>query len=182
MKVHVPSIPDEGMSFSFSKSEGWFRGILTERLSDITPDISSAVADVDLLRTGENVSLSGNIRVPIRPLCGRCGAPFTRDLEVPLLRHLVPYFGGPKAEKLTDEEEVELGAEDMEFSFYQNEEIDLSEILTEEVLLALPITFLCRESCEGLCPRCGANLNEGACRCDLSREASPFAVLKNYKL
>lgn len=43
--------------------------------------------------------------------------------------------------------------------------LDLTEALREEVLLALPRFVECRPDCRGLCPRCGANLNDGPCGC-----------------
>jgi uncharacterized protein len=45
------------------------------------------------------------------------------------------------------------------------QEIDLRQALREEVLLALPQFVECRPDCKGLCPTCGANLNEGPCGC-----------------
>lgn len=44
-------------------------------------------------------------------------------------------------------------------------DIDLTEPLREEFLLALPHFVECRPDCKGLCPTCGADLNEGPCRC-----------------
>ena len=35
----------------------------------------------------------------------------------------------------------------------------------EELALAVDAFPLCREDCRGLCPRCGADLNRGACSC-----------------
>ena len=43
--------------------------------------------------------------------------------------------------------------------------IDLGEAVREELALAVPPYPLCREDCAGLCPRCGADLNAGACAC-----------------
>jgi uncharacterized protein len=43
---------------------------------------------------------------------------------------------------------------------------------------------LCEEDCKGLCPTCGADLNEGPCACDSSDDIdpdNPFAVLRNLK-
>ncbi len=45
------------------------------------------------------------------------------------------------------------------------QDIDLREALREELLLALPQFVECRPDCQGLCPTCGANLNEGPCAC-----------------
>ncbi|AHG90812.1 protein of unknown function DUF177 [Gemmatirosa kalamazoonensis] len=43
--------------------------------------------------------------------------------------------------------------------------LDLRPAVREEWLLAVPAFSLCREDCKGLCPRCGADLNEGPCDC-----------------
>lgn len=182
MKVNVPSIPDAGVGFDFTEADGWFRAMQTQRLSELNPDPAKGRARVDLYRTNQNVSLSGKIHAEIRPLCSRCGAEFPNNLEIPLTRHLVPHFEGPRESLLSEEEEIELSEEDMEFSFYHNEEIDLENILAEEILLALPMRFLCREDCRGLCARCGKNLNEGACGCPELPDLSPFAVLKEIKI
>jgi uncharacterized protein len=51
-------------------------------------------------------------------------------------------------------------------------QIDLSEAIREEVGLAVPTYALCREECAGLCPRCGADLNEGPCGCGQAPETT----------
>ena len=43
--------------------------------------------------------------------------------------------------------------------------VDLTGALREELLLAVPLFVECRPECRGLCPRCGANLNDGPCSC-----------------
>ena len=43
--------------------------------------------------------------------------------------------------------------------------LDLDQLVTSDTLLELPIKALCREDCKGLCPICGANLNETTCGC-----------------
>jgi uncharacterized protein len=44
-------------------------------------------------------------------------------------------------------------------------QLDLTDVVREELILAAPEFPLCREDCRGLCPRCGADLNQGPCRC-----------------
>jgi uncharacterized metal-binding protein YceD (DUF177 family) len=39
------------------------------------------------------------------------------------------------------------------------------EDIREELILSYPQKVLCQEACQGLCVRCGADLNEGACKC-----------------
>ena len=47
-----------------------------------------------------------------------------------------------------------------------NGKIDLSKIADDLIILNTPVAFLCREDCKGLCPTCGANLNDGECKCN----------------
>lgn len=61
---------------------------------------------------------------------------------------------------------------------YQDETIDLTQMLEDNVVLGLPTKLLCREDCKGLCSRCGADLNKGTCSCVPEGEGSnPFAEL-----
>ena len=46
-----------------------------------------------------------------------------------------------------------------------HDRIDLSKMVEDAVLMNLPVSFLCKEDCLGLCPECGANLNNGECKC-----------------
>ncbi len=43
--------------------------------------------------------------------------------------------------------------------------LDISEDLRQEIILGYPITYLCREDCKGICPKCGINLNHSSCKC-----------------
>ena len=44
--------------------------------------------------------------------------------------------------------------------------IDMDELVMTDVTLELPFQLLCREDCKGLCPICGADLNETTCNCE----------------
>lgn len=44
--------------------------------------------------------------------------------------------------------------------------LDLDELVRTDILLELPSKFLCRGDCQGLCQKCGHNLNLGDCDCD----------------
>jgi uncharacterized protein len=50
-------------------------------------------------------------------------------------------------------------------------DLELGDVIREALILAAPEYPLCREDCRGLCPRCGAELNEGPCGC--RSEADP---------
>ncbi len=57
-------------------------------------------------------------------------------------------------------------------------QIDLAPLLREYAFLEFPISPICRPDCKGLCPVCGANLNEGDCGHARSAPDSPFAAFK----
>lgn len=44
-------------------------------------------------------------------------------------------------------------------------ELDLTDDLRDFLILAYSGRHLCSENCQGLCEKCGANLNDGPCSC-----------------
>jgi uncharacterized protein len=60
----------------------------------------------------------------------------------------------------------EVGAESDEVCDYlQGDELDVGAWAGDAIVLSMPHKILCREDCQGLCPSCGTNLNEGTCQC-----------------
>ncbi|MDO5123439.1 MAG: DUF177 domain-containing protein [Eubacteriales bacterium] len=56
--------------------------------------------------------------------------------------------------------------------------LELDEVVTSDVLLELPLKFLCSDDCKGLCTKCGKDLNEGECSCDKRVVDPRFEILK----
>ena len=181
MKVHVPSIPENGKQVELHPGLPWADALVSGRLADFGLE-PGMTGKVEMFRTHVNVTLQGDLKFKMHPVCDRCGKKFHREMELSFHRYLTPYFGNPDEQREAGEEEVELSEEDLNFSFYHNDEIDLGQILEEEIFLSLPMGFHCREDCKGLCPRCGADLNQGKCACPEVVEDSPFKVLKSLKL
>ena len=114
------------------------------------------------------VSLRGRVRAVASCVCGAC----LRRFALPLAVEVTEEFG-PRGERPgTDVEERELTAGDFLVPVEAGDTIDVTEVVRQHVLLALPLAPLCRDDCPGLCPRCGADLNDGPCGCD-SREVDP---------
>jgi uncharacterized protein len=114
-------------------------------------------ASLGLDRTGDLVSVRGKVRSSARLECVRCLQTFELPLAVDLTV-VADRAGG----RVRLEEELE--ADDY-MLFHDGRQLDLREQARESLLLELPITPHCREDCRGLCPRCGADLNLGACGC-----------------
>jgi uncharacterized protein len=76
-------------------------------------------------------------------------------------------------------ESVAIGPQDTEAGFYELPGINLADVLTEQVLLWLPMRSLCRDDCKGICPVCGANRNLAACGCELPKGDTRWDALKS---
>ena len=50
-------------------------------------------------------------------------------------------------------------------------ELELGEMVREALVLATPEYPVCRDDCQGICPRCGADRNQGSCGCPPERDA-----------
>ena len=94
---------------------------------------------------------------------GIARAPWTGECR----RCLGPVDGEVTAEV---EELYVSDSEDGETYPIHGDHIDLEPMAREVLVLGLPMAPLCRPDCAGLCPRCGANLNEGACGCVAPRD------------
>ena len=112
-----------------------------------------------LRRTNQGILVDGPIEAHVELSCVRCLETFI----LPLSFHLEEEFY-PTIDVVTG---IALPATDNEmvFPIDQNHELDLREALRQNLLLALPMQPLCKETCAGLCPQCGKNWNEGAFNC-----------------
>lgn len=115
-----------------------------------------------LSRDGANYRLVGRVESRLRLACSRCLEPFDAPVSVSVdllyLPHAVNAGDG----------EAEISDEDLSTAFYRDEQIDLGLMIREQFQLSLPMKPLCRDTCRGLCPMCGTNLNSERCSCDTS--------------
>jgi uncharacterized protein len=77
--------------------------------------------------------------------------------------------------------ERQIEEDDLSTAFYDNDEIDLGQLMREQFYLSIPMKPLCGDDCRGLCPICGTNLNRGACECKREWEDPRLAVLKTLQ-
>ena len=103
--------------------------------------------------------LVGTVAAELELPCSRCLEPFRLPIASSFdVRYLPASAASAAVEREVDDE-------DLETSYYRNDEIDLNELLREQFYLALPMKPLCTEGCRGLCAQCGTNLNAGTCDC-----------------
>jgi len=92
---------------------------------------------------------------------------FSATLEGPCMRCLEP--ASPAFEVDAYEVHQPGGGEELS-SPYMDEELDLEAWARDALALVLPAQLTCRADCAGLCPQCGANLNDDP---DHAHEAEP---------
>lgn len=112
-------------------------------------------------KSGERVSVQGRVHAVARLECVRCLATFDQPIEAELVVY-ADRRGGSRLERELEDDEY--------MKFHDGQWLDLREETREALLLELPITPHCREGCRGLCPGCGADLNQGPCQCSKPRE------------
>jgi uncharacterized metal-binding protein YceD (DUF177 family) len=121
---------------------------------------SAPVAEVGLAgwfeRAGADVTFRGRVKATVTLACSRCLLPFQQKLDG--VFHLI-FRAGPLPLSRRDDDE------DFALTPFDGQRIDLDELATEQIYLLLPLKPLCRSSCKGLCPRCGANRNLAECGC-----------------
>ena len=127
-------------------------------------------------RKGLEVRLRGSLSAEVEIDCDRCADAVADPLEVEFDALFVPAESERSAH-----ENVELATGDLDYSVYVDEAIDLDELAREQILLALPARRLCRETCKGLCPTCGANLNVEACDCAEQETDPRWAALGDLR-
>jgi uncharacterized protein len=120
--------------------------------------------EVDVTSSGKGVLVQGRLATTLTPICDRCLEGFNLSISPLFAVNLYPQ-NGKKTKKNPQDDIVNEVADT-----YCNHEIDLKPLLWEQIVLASPNWFICREKCLGLCQTCGINLNEGSCQCESSEE------------
>jgi uncharacterized protein len=134
------------------------------------------VADFVLSHNDLNLNVDGTVETAINFKCSCCTKDFTRPLVASFNASYLPQPKWTNADA-----EIELRYEDMEVEYYDGITLDVNLVVLEQIELAIPMRFVCREDCKGLCYKCGADLNEGACNCKNEKIDSRLSVLLEFK-
>lgn len=111
----------------------------------------------------DGLVFTGRLTAPVRAECTRCLTPLKRDWSVDVTAFF-PYEA-PGADPRAQGGEVDIvaGEEESEDTYpllQGGAFADLEALLRDTLVEALPLQPLCRPDCRGLCPQCGADLNE----------------------
>ncbi len=111
---------------------------------------------------GKTFRVDADAEASYETTCARCGSPMVKTLAFSFTERFVRSIY-----KTADDELYP----------YEGEKLDLKEAFFDNLFLEMPMTAVCSESCKGLCPVCGANLNQGQCDCQKSRIDARLSAL-----
>ena len=165
-----------------------FEGALDMPLIEVGPDDYSFAEplawSVNVTNTGSALLVAGSVTGKGVCACSRCLADVPHDFQGAIEGYFL--LNAADSDEYADEDD-ELGAD--EFDVLPDDHIiDLVPLIQAALMVDAPGMPLCREDCAGLCPQCGADLNEGPCGCgpdealaEFEREANPFSALVDFK-
>ncbi len=166
----LADLPEQGREVHIADQSVW-----KDPVHEFQIQASIAVpltARLFLLPGPEGLLVRGDIAGQVQMPCDRCTRNVRIDLEA----------GFEVFEAYAPEEQEGQGAEGLITDRQGTPELNAAELLWEQFLLALPTKPLCSETCRGLCPKCGQDLNDGSCSCDSEGSDPRMAVFKNLKI
>ena len=139
-------------------------------------DISSEIAvRGEARKNAAGVEVTGSVSGKLNIDCTRCLKPVETQLDTAFDVSFISQENAP------DDKDLQLQQADLSADVLQSDELDLSELAREQILLSLPEQTFCRDDCKGLCPVCGKDLNEVECDCGIDEIDPRWAALKGLK-
>ncbi len=175
MKLRLEDITAEVKEITFAEPEREVNRILAQgpvREYHVNAPIAVTLS---YYRAGTDLFFAGQLHAQTVATCARCAEDFDSASDRSFRLVMAPKSVGM-------ETDPGLRADDLEFSLYDGDEIDLGPLVREQLLLALPTRPLCQDDCRGLCAYCGINLNRGKCECQAPTPDPRFAVLRSLKI
>ncbi len=149
MKINIQSIENKRLEVQ-GQVETTF---LDEEMRRFYPEALKLSAVVD--KFGRDYRIDLYVKTKAHYVCDRCLSSFEQNYEESQ-RQI--YQVGEGTLREVEDEVIQLPA--------NTTEIDLTSFISEIIYLYHPIKMVCKADCKGICPQCGANLNEEGCNCD----------------
>ncbi len=155
MLLVLTHIPADGLKFEHQYEADELDLSQSEFSLPQPPRVAGRVTNI-----AQEMRVRGSLHAALTAECDRC----LEAVTLPVANDFDLYYL-PADAQADKSGETELLDRDLDVSFYQNERIELDELVLEQLELSLPIRILCQEDCQGLCAQCGTNLNGESCDC-----------------
>lgn len=131
--------------------------------------ISKSPLELKVVNAGERMlDITGHVELTASIPCARCLRPVEQRFVLDIERRVDM--------KLSEQEREEILEES---NFIEGNALNPEILAHNELLIQWPIRVLCKEDCKGICSRCGANLNDGACSCDTAELDPRMAAIRD---
>jgi uncharacterized protein len=180
MKVNRPALSVMKIPFSeisATLQRYTLKSIAFDTVEELFDLVDGVNLDCTLVRKGEErVLLQGRLATTVILSCDRCLREYQVDLDAPvwMVFELNDTGSWPTGE-------IDLQPEDLDVVTLNEPVVDLVEAARQQIYMELPMRHVCHESCKGLCPQCGIDLNHKSCSCAQYDRSNPFAVLAALK-
>lgn len=135
-----------------------------ESLEEETKFIEPVQVKGTLFSEAGRIDLDVTVKTVINLVCTRCLDHFRQKVDL----------------KITETWAKDVAEDDMDtLPLSEGDTVDITDLLTKDIISSLPMQALCSEDCRGLCQECGANLNRETCDCDKEQVDIRFAALKD---
>jgi uncharacterized protein len=126
---------------------------------------------VSLEKTGNQIVLRGLVKAGGEFTCDRCAGSFPLAVDAAYRMYYVTEGGQFEGIDPAELQVVTPGAGS----------IDITEDVRQTAMLAIPLKLLCSETCRGLCPKCGTNLNVQSCSCTREEGDTRWEPLRSLR-
>jgi uncharacterized protein len=178
--LHIEQIKEKSLALKFEEGPQTFPVLKEMAQTEECIFLDPIKLSLNAVRIGALVEVKGDFHTTVRLVCGRCLREFETSLKSRFSLIYAKQLPGQGED--SDQEEVELSAQEIGLIYFRGEEINLQDGIQEQVVMAFPLRPLCSEDCKGLCPICGTDLNNDNCSCRRNAANSKFAVLKDLKI
>ena len=141
-----------------------------EILDDNTPINGNADYDLLISKVDRELILNLDVTFDYTKPCDRCLEEVENFEEIKYSAKLV----NDNLEEDTDD--------DFDIVKMEQNRLYICKLVKELVILSIPMKNLCDDECQGICPKCGKDLNKGKCDCDSENLDLRFSVLKDFEI
>lgn len=177
MKISVHSLKGRKF-FRFQEPADAFpilKEMAASRACEFTSPVTIALS---FYRVNDMYRGEGRVETTLRLPCSRC----LEDFDYSVCAECIFNFTAEPDGAESPPGEFEINAEQAGLVTFREDEIDLTESVQDQIVMALPIQPLCKEDCPGLCPQCGTSLNQGPCHCPKAVFNPKFQSLASLQL
>ena len=172
MRYKTKDIGEGGIDVCVDVTGAW----LAAECSDLAVGMSQGGVRLEgrLEPAGAGYLLRGQLRGELRVPCARCLEPAPVAVDAPMAVSFVEKEEGTQTDQDEPQDDVVV---------FEHGVVDLGPPIRDEILLAVPMSAVCRPDCAGICASCGRNRNLTPCDCEQRPiDTSKFGALAKIKL